>query len=224
MSPISQTLSDGLAVLLAIHRGQTTRAEIGEALGLERTKVYRLLSTLEQCGFVVERGSGQYALTAMLAALAPMPYQLLREVAQQPLTDLAARTKLTAHVTVADGSTATAVSVMSPPAVPFYVAYRIGSTHPIDRGAAGLAMLANRDGTDVTPELAAISVAGYAVTWGQLQAGAVGLAVALDLGLVEASVGVISVDEIDEAAIALDVGRAKSEIEAAFANREDRAP
>lgn len=72
-----------------------------------------------------------------------------------------------------------------------HVAYREGSRHPLGRGAAGLAILALRQGrTD------------YVVTEGQLQEGACGVAAPVTgLPWLEASVGVVAFTRLDPATV-----------------------
>ncbi len=64
------------------------------------------------------------------------------------------------------------------------MAYRAGFRHPLDRGAAGRAILAARAGRPDDP--------GYALTHGELEAGASGAAAPL-VGVtgIEGSVGVV---------------------------------
>ena len=71
----------------------------------------------------------------------------------------------TAHLTVVDGGEALAIAVVEPSWTSYHVAYRIGTRHALDRGAAGRAILAARAGPD-----------GFVATDGELQSGAHGIA------------------------------------------------
>ena len=70
----------------------------------------------------------------------------------------------------------------------FHVSYRVGARHPLDRGAAGRAILAGREPGGP----------GYVATTGELQPGARGIAASV-LGVdgLEASVGIVILDDID---------------------------
>src|SRR5205823_1264997 len=103
--------------------------------------------------------------TAALA-LAGRVVPLLREAALPALRTLAEDVGATAHLTVADGGEALAVAVVEPSWTTLHVAYRVGSRHPLERGAAGRALLAGRAG-DARP----------VVSHGELQPGATGVAV-----------------------------------------------
>lgn len=195
MSQTSQTLADGLAVLRCVHaaRAPISKNEIAETLRLERTKVHRLVNTLHAGGFVGRLPTGEYVLTPLLGSMATDHHQRLRQAAGGPLTHLAERTGMTAHVSICDGDVVTALRVVAPSNAVFHVGYREGSTHPVDRGAAGIVLLARRsNGTDARPDLAEVRKAGYAATFGELQAGAVGVAMAVDLDALDVSIGVVT--------------------------------
>jgi DNA-binding IclR family transcriptional regulator len=117
---------------------------------------------------------------------------VLRQLAAPLLRQLADEVGATAHLTVAEGDEGIAVAVIEPRWSTFHVAYRVGTRHPLEAGAAGKAILAGRQG-DASP----------VVTTGELERGASGLAVPV-LGVpgVEASVGVVAVAAIDEEAVA----------------------
>jgi DNA-binding IclR family transcriptional regulator len=88
---------------------------------------------------------------------------------------------------VAEGTDAIALAVVEPSWTPFHVAYRAGSRHPLDRGAAGRAILAGRTGR-----------AGPVSTTGELETGAYGVAApVLGVDGLEASVGVIALSPLD---------------------------
>ena len=89
----------------------------------------------------------------------------------------------------------------------YHVAYRLGSRHPLDRGAAGLANLA----VDSPCE------PGYVTTSGELQPGAHGIAAPVTgLSFLRASVGVVSLGDLPVDAIGERVVRAAEEIRIAL--------
>ena len=69
------------------------------------------------------------------------------------------------HEAVADGDEALALAVVEPTWTDFHVSYRIGARHPLSQGAAGKAI-----------GLLDVDEPAYAVTSGELQSGARGLA------------------------------------------------
>ena len=162
----SQTLDRGLHVLrvLAESPDGLTVTELSGRLEVNRTVVYRLVSTLEQHATRPARRRGRLFVGLGVLHLACAVQPLLRDLAMPVLRALAESVGSTAHLTVADGDEALALAVVEPSWTDFHVAYRVGSRHPLAQGAAGKAILLARRS------------APYAVTSGELQTGARGLA------------------------------------------------
>jgi DNA-binding IclR family transcriptional regulator len=190
----SQTLDRGLRTLrvLAATPGGLTVSELSEELGVNRTVVYRLVTTLEQHGLARRDHAGRVHVGLAVLALARGLQPVLREAAIPVLRTLAERLGCTAHLTVADGGEALAVAVVEPSWTDFHVAYRVGARHPLEQGAAGKAILLGR-----TPGGPA-----YAQTVGEIQAGARGVAAPV-LGVegLEASVGIVTLSDLDVAEV-----------------------
>ena len=186
----SQTLDRGLRVLsvLAEAPDGLTITELASRLDVNRTVVYRLVSTLEQHALVRRSARGRLHIGLGMLHLAAAVHPLVRDVANPLLRELAESVGCTAHLTVAEGDEALALAVVEPSWTDFHVSYRVGSRHPLSQGAAGKAILAGRAG-EATP---------YVLTAGELQAGARGLAAPV-LGVVglEASVGIVTLGELD---------------------------
>lgn len=187
----SQTLDRGLRVLEMLgsrdHRAGLTVTELATALGVGRPVVYRLVATLEARDFVVRRDDGRVRLGLAVTHLAHAVLPLVRETALPTLRALADEVGATAHLTIADGGEALALAIVEPTWTDFHVAYRVGSRHPLDRGAAGQAILAGRRGHDEVVR-----------TDGELQSGAHGLAAPLTgIPGIEASIGVVSMGPMD---------------------------
>jgi DNA-binding IclR family transcriptional regulator len=103
------------------------------------------------------------------------------------LRGLAEHVGATAHLTVADGDEAQAVAVVEPSWTDFHVAYRVGSRHPLRRGAAGKAILLRPD-----------AGVQWAVTTGELQPGAHGVAAPVrGVPGLRASVGVVALQPLE---------------------------
>lgn len=184
----SQTLDRGLRVLklLADTDHGLTVTELSNRLGVNRTVVYRLLATLEQHTLVRRDLGGRARVGLGVLRLGRQVHPLVREAALPALRSLAEDIGATAHLTLVDGAEALAVAVVEPTWTDYHVAYRAGFRHPLDRGAAGRAILAARAGASTLAEPLCT------LTHGELEAGAAGAAAAL-VGVtgIEGSVGVV---------------------------------
>ncbi|MCB8956996.1 MAG: helix-turn-helix domain-containing protein [Nocardioides sp.] len=206
----SQTLDRGLRVLevLAGAGDGLTVTELAARLDVNRTVVHRLVSTLEQHALVRRGARGRLHLGLGVLHLASAVQPVLRDLAVPVLRDLAESLGCTAHLTVADGEEALALAVVEPSWTDFHVSYRVGSRHPLDRGAAGRAILLGR-------RPGAAGARPIAVTEGELQPGARGLATPV-LGVegLEASIGIVTIGDIDADLVAPRVLRAAAEVAA----------
>ncbi|WP_137122085.1 IclR family transcriptional regulator [Segeticoccus rhizosphaerae] len=188
----SQTLDRGLAILQLLadreHGAGMTVTELASALGVGRPVVYRLVATLEARDFVTRREDGRIRLGLGLTRMSASVLPLLRDASLPTLRALADAVGATAHLTIVEGGDAFALSVVEPTWTDYHVAYRIGSRHALDHGAAGKAILGARVGRT-----------SYVVTDGELQSGAHGVAAPIvGLAGLEASVGVVSMGPLDE--------------------------
>lgn len=201
----SQTLDRGLHVLrvLAEHQFGLTVTELSARLEVNRTVVYRLVATLEQHALVRRDAKGRLHVGLGILHLASAVQPVLRDIAVPVLRRLAEATGCTAHLTVADGDEALALAVVEPSWTDFHVSYRVGARHPLSQGAAGKAILLGR-GSDG---------ARYAVTAGELQAGAKGLAAAVrGVDGLEASVGIVTLGTLDVDKVGPQVAAAAADV------------
>jgi DNA-binding IclR family transcriptional regulator len=135
--------------------------------------------------------------------LASAVQPVLRDLAVPVLRGLAEAVGCTAHLTVADGGEGLALAVVEPSWTDYHVAYRVGARHPLDRGAAGKAILAGREAGG-TP---------YVVTSGELKAGVRGVAAGVSgVEGLEASVGIVTLDELDLDDVGPRVAEAAAEV------------
>jgi DNA-binding IclR family transcriptional regulator len=206
----SQTLDRGLRVLevLASAPKGMTVTELSAGLGVNRTVVYRLISTLEQHGFVRRDARGRLFVGLGVLNLASAVQPLLRDLAVPVLRSLADAIGCTAHLTVADGDEALALAVVEPSWTDFHVSYRVGTRHALTQGAAGKAILLARE-----------NAGQYVVTAGELQTGAQGLSAPVrGVDGLEASVGVVTLGGgIDEGVVAPRVLAAAESVRLALA-------
>lgn len=237
----SQTLDRGLRVLklLADTDHGLTVTELAAKLGVNRTVVYRLLATLEQHSLVRRDLGGRARVGLGVLGLAHQVHPLLREAALPALRSLAEEIGATAHLTLVDGSEALAVAVVEPTWTDYHVAYRTGFRHPLDRGAAGRAILAGRgmqptpdgsrwerfadgdsvggahpiDGAAPGPTATTTEPIRYVLTHGELEAGASGAAAPL-LGVpgIEGSVGVVMLADLVPERVGARVVEAATEV------------
>jgi DNA-binding IclR family transcriptional regulator len=195
----AQTLDRGLRLLTLVAQSPAgiSPTEAAEQLQVGRAVIYRLAGTLIEHGLVRRDSSGRLRLGAGVLQLARWAQPLLAEASLPALRRLADEVGATAHLTVVEGPEAVAAVVVEPTWTQFHVAYRTGSRHPLDRGAAGRAILA---GTLVSSA-------------GELESGAHGVAMPV-LGVegLAASVGVVSLTPLDVATVAPHIERAVSMI------------
>lgn len=189
----AQTLDRGLRLLqlVADAPGGLTVTEAAARLGVGRTVVYRLAGTLVTHGMIRRDGAGRLRLGPGVLHLALRAQPLIAEGARPVLRGLAEQVGATAHMTIAEGAEAVALAVVEPSWTTFHVAYRPGSRHPLDRGAAGRAILAGQRGET-----------GWVTSSGELQAGAYGVAAPVPgLDGVDASIGVVALGTLDPAEV-----------------------
>jgi len=183
----SLTLDRGLALLQAVADAggeAATISELAVSIGASRAAVYRLLVPLSDRGLVWRDGS-KVRLGVGLLRLAAQVLPQLRQAAQPILRDLAEAVGATSHLSVAEGDIAQAIAVVEPTWTSFHVGYRVGSRHPIGRGAAGKAMTLRPGGRE------------WVSTTGELQSGASGVAAPVrGVPGLRASVGVVSLSAL----------------------------
>jgi len=175
----SQTLARGLTALELISRSPNglTIQEVAERLGIHRTVASRLLATLAQFRLIA-RHDGRFRPAAGLAVLGATFDSHLRDLSLPVLRQLADRTRATASLLVAEGDEQVAVAVIVPAGVAYHLSFQEGSRYPIDRGAAGLALLASGPPTPGERDLVAQARRdGWVLTHGEVEPNAWGLAV-----------------------------------------------
>lgn len=138
----SLTLERGLNLLQAVADADgsaPTISDLAAAVGVSRAAVYRLLGPLQARGLVRREGS-RVRLGLGVLRLAGQVQPQLRFAALPALRALAEKVGATVHLTVADGADAQVVAVVEPSWTSFHFSYRVGTRHPVQRGAAGRAV------------------------------------------------------------------------------------
>lgn len=178
-----QTLDRGLEAIDIISRraGGITPAALADELGVHRAGAYRILATLEQRHLVTKGNDGLYRLGSGALVVAGRFMSQYRSAAQPVVQELANSTRSTAFVSIADGSESVAIAVAEPAdRGTLGVSYRPGTRHPLEHGADGQAILAQRPERAGDPEpVRRARELGYALTEGEVQAGTIGLAVGI---------------------------------------------
>ena len=211
MEETAQTLDRGLRLLqfVADAPGGLTITEAAQRLGVGRAVVYRLAATLVGHGMIRRDAAGQLRIGPGVLQLARRAQPLIADAAMPALRRLAEQVGATAHLTVADSGEAVALAVVEPSWTQFHVAYRTGSRHPLDRGAAGRAIVSGRTGPGAGNE--------WIESSGELQPGAYGIAAPV-LGVpgLEASVGVVALAPLDTSVAGQAVVNAAAAVAAAL--------
>jgi DNA-binding IclR family transcriptional regulator len=176
----SQTLARGLTALQVVASSPSglTAQQVADHVGVHRTIAYRLLSTLAQHRYVVKGEDGKYRPAAALAVLGASFDNNLRALAVPTLRTLADDLGATVSLLVAEGDQQVAIAVIVPTLVFYQLSFHEGSRYPLERGAAGIALLAcmpaRPDERDLVP---LTRRQGWVITHGEIEPDTYGLAV-----------------------------------------------
>jgi DNA-binding IclR family transcriptional regulator len=179
-APGSQTLARGLAALELVARSRTglTAQQVADDIGVHRTIAYRLLSTLAQFRLVAKGEDGRYRSAAALAVLGASFDNNVRQLSLPTLRELADELGTTVSLLVAEGDQQVAIAVVVPTNVFYQLSFHEGSRYPLDRGAAGIALLASMpprpEERDLVPQT---RQQGWVITHGEIEPNTYGLAV-----------------------------------------------
>jgi DNA-binding IclR family transcriptional regulator len=179
-APGSQTLARGLTALqvVATSRRGLTVQEVASHIGVHRTIAHRLLSTLAQFRLVAKGEDGRFRSAAGLAVLGASFDNNVRQLSLPTLRALADELGSTVSLLVAEGDQQAAIAVIVPNNVFYQLSFHEGSRYPLDRGAAGIALLASMpprpDERDLVPQT---RQQGWVITHGEVEPNTYGLAV-----------------------------------------------
>ena len=125
---------------------------------------------------------GRIVLGAEAYLLGARTADSVRAMARPVLEELAERTRATAFLSIAEGNECVVALTAEPREATINIHYRVGTRHPIDRGAAGIAILATRPAQESDSEdIRFAREHGYSITRGQLHRGAIGVSSAVHL-------------------------------------------
>ncbi|WP_349268301.1 transcriptional regulator [Mycolicibacterium parafortuitum] len=179
-APGSQTLARGLNALqlVAASPNGLTVAQVAQDIGVHRTIAYRLLSTLAQFRFVTKGEDGRYRSAAALAVLGASFDNNVRQLCVPTLRALADELGTTVSLLVAEGDQQVAVAVIVPTNVFYQLSFHEGSRYPLDRGAAGIALLSSMPPRPGERDLVhQARQQGWVITHGEIEPNTYGLAV-----------------------------------------------
>ncbi|GAA4233646.1 IclR family transcriptional regulator [Actinomadura meridiana] len=189
MSEISKTADLALRTLIVLGEGgPATAASLGRELGVNRTVVHRILTTLQGRGFV-ERRDRTFALGGTLRYLARNAAPDLRAIARPAMTRLLETAGETVVMHAPEGSEAVVIEQIVADHHVLRVDHPSGSRHALHRGASGRAMLAFMDDKTIDAvlrdqpdadrtrtRLREVRDLGYALSFDELQHGVHGAA------------------------------------------------
>ncbi|MGE2732936.1 IclR family transcriptional regulator [Mycolicibacterium vaccae] len=179
-APGSQTLARGLSALQLVASSPTglTVTQVADDIGVHRTIAYRLLSTLAQFRFIAKGEDGRYRSAAALALLGASFDNNVRQLCVPTLRGLADELGATVSLLVAEGDQQVAIAVMVPTNVYYQLSFHEGSRYPLERGAAGIALLASMPPRPGERELVdQTRQQGWVITHGEIEPNTYGLAV-----------------------------------------------
>lgn len=179
-APGSQTLARGLAALQLVAGSRTgmTAQQVADEMGVHRTIAYRLLSTLSQFRLIAKGEDGLYRSAAELAVLGASFDNNVRQLSLPTLRGLADELGNTVSLLVAEGDQQVAIAVIVPTNVFYQLSFHEGSRYPLDRGAAGIALLASMPPRPGERDLVPLArQQGWVITHGEVEPDTYGLAV-----------------------------------------------
>lgn len=176
----SQTLARGLTALQLVAGSPTgmTVQQVADGVGVHRTIAYRLLGTLAEFRLIAKGDDGRYRPAAALAVLGASFDRNVRQLSVPTLRALADDLGTTVSLLVAEGDQQVAIAVIVPTQVAYQLAFHEGSRYPLNRGAAGIALLASMPPRpDERGLVARAREQGWVITHGEIEPNTYGLAV-----------------------------------------------
>lgn len=179
-APGSQTLARGLAALQLVAASRTglSAQQVADDIGVHRTIAYRLLTTLAQYRLIAKGEDGRYRSAAQLAVLGASFDNNVRQMSVPTLRKLADELGTTVSLLVAEGDQQVAIAVIVPTNVFYQLNFHEGSRYALERGAAGIALLASMPPRPGERDLVPLArQQGWVTTHGEVEPNTYGLAV-----------------------------------------------
>jgi DNA-binding IclR family transcriptional regulator len=176
----SQTLARGLTALQKVADSPSglTAQQLADLIGIHRTIAYRLLTTLAEFRLVAKGEDGRYRPAAGLAVLGASFDRNVRQLSLPTLRALADELGTTVSLLSAEGDQQVAIAVIVPSHVAYQLSFHEGSRYPLNRGAAGIALLAGMAARPGERDLVSgARERGWVTTYGEIEPNTYGLAV-----------------------------------------------
>lgn len=166
--------------MVADSPGGLTVQQLADQIGVHRTIAYRLLTTLAEFRLVAKGEDGRYRPAAGLAVLGASFDRNVRQVSLPTLRALADELGTTVSLLIAEGDQQVAIAVIVPSHVAYQLSFHEGSRYPLNRGAAGIALLASMPPRPGERELVTRArERGWVTTYAEIEPNTYGLAVAV---------------------------------------------
>lgn len=166
--------------MVADSPGGLTVQQLADQMGVHRTIAYRLLTTLAEFRLVAKGEDGRYRPAAGLAVLGASFDRNVRQVSLPTLRALADELGTTVSLLIAEGDQQVAIAVIVPSHVAYQLSFHEGSRYPLNRGAAGIALLASMPPRPGERELVTRArERGWVTTYAEIEPNTYGLAVAV---------------------------------------------
>lgn len=194
-TPGAQTLTRGLRALRAVALSPTGMniAELAEHLGVHRSIANRILAALSEEHLVARGPDGRFRGAVGLLSLAEGGLSALRVAVKPELAVLADAIGATVSLFVKEGREAVALAVVESASQGFRMGFQVGDRHPIELGAAGIALLSlEPERPDDTERVTTVRTTGYAQTFSEIEPNLHAIAVPLAIGGVECAIAIVS--------------------------------
>lgn len=191
----SQTLARGLAALMAVVDSESglTVHDVAKLLGVHRSIAYRVLQTLVDFDLVAQTSDKVYRPGARLASLSEAYLPTVRDIALPAMRELAETVGCTVSLFVAEGDNAVSIATAEPTTAQHHLRFRAGMRTPLNRGAAGYALMAQLPAVAGEPEsVARARTMGYAISHGEIETEAHAVAAAFSTPGIRACVNVMT--------------------------------
>ncbi len=190
----AQTLARGISALQAVVAAPDglSAQQVAEQLDVHRTVAHRMLVTLADAGLIAKAADAKYRGAAGLLRLQEGRYENLKHLARPLVEQLAEELRATATLLVAENDNAVALIAATPSDARFHLAFSEGDTHPLSLAAGGRALRALMPQYANDPLVEQVQAQGYAITHGEVEPGAWGIAVPVVAPGIPACINVIS--------------------------------
>lgn len=140
-----------LIEVLSMHEGGLNIRELEEKLGMHKSSIYRIISTLTDIGYINKTIEGNYRLTLKVLGLGNKLLNDINiiDIVKPHLMEISLKTNQSTHLTMFDKNEAIYLDVIHPKTNSFRANSFIGKRGPINVTAVGKVFLANRTDEEI---------------------------------------------------------------------------